>query len=220
MKKTLLIGATAALAAFVQPVGAQSFDTSPANHGNWLICVRLLTTAGPCTDFGPVQDAGQAGGWAQVDWITGLGGPSYGTAGNGENARWEYTFRTTLHASETGPGNIWVPAFYLDNYFVNFAFNGSPVAPGDVNWYSGGPYAGVPLPATDVNWMSQFGFDILRLPFVEGPNTFDVVISGNGQTDAMALSGTYTVPEPTTVGLVAFGLAGVGLVARRRSRSA
>jgi len=156
------------------------------------------------------------GGWASVplgiNGVRYIGAVPSGSVGNsrGEDASYEYTFRTTfsIAAEDLMGAQLELEPLRIDNYWVGFVLNGGALQPGAVSPTPLGPNGG--------NWTTPFSL-IINSGLQAGVNTLDLVISGNGQTDGILLDGRVNVvPEPSTYVLMATGLLGLGGIVRRR----
>jgi hypothetical protein len=207
---------------------AQTFNLFPTDGGaNWQVkCTVIAVDAppvGPCNGVysNAVRVTATPGGWASVP-VAGPAGNAYyiaplasasiwGDNTPNENPHYEYTFKTTFNVDFFDPAyaNVALNVFRLDNYFGGWSLNGSGfsttgITPG-------------PLGANGGNWETPFQLLIPGSGFVNGLNTLEIRIQGNGRTDAILAQGTYTtVPEPGTVFLVSAGLAACAVITRRR----
>jgi hypothetical protein len=124
---------------------------------------------------------------------------------NNELANYTYTFRTGLGlGGYTGPVQVDLDTFLLDNYWVGWSFDG------DV--FSDEGITPEPLGVNQNNWTTDFQLT------AQGTyeDYFYLRITGNGRTDGILATGTVTVPEPGTYALLLAGLLGVAVVGLRR----
>lgn len=224
MKFSRLAATVAAFTLFASPALAQSFNTNTPSA--WTVsCIFIGDGANPnhpaCdgTPKAPVLVSPLAAGWPNASWISPVQSGSLGTAGNGENPRWQMTFSTNLTFSDvlaTDIAEITVSRLLLDNYFISVALNGVAFTP---NWIGNAPLA-----PNGSNWTQAFSFsNSITGGLVEGNNTLAFTITGNGQTDAIAIEGEisrragFQVPEPASMALLLVGALGIGAAQRRRT---
>lgn len=192
----------------------------------WQVSCRALSAsrlaAAPCnsTTASPFAQASvitaAPGGWAAVplgpNGLRYIGALPSGSVGNshGENASYEYTFRTSFFVdpSDLIGAQLELSPIRIDNYWVGFTLNGGALQTGAIT--------PTPLPPNGANWKTPFSM-IINTGLVAGTNTLEIKLSGNGMTDGLLLDGRVNVvPEPSTYALMATGLVGVVGVARRR----
>lgn len=223
-------------------IGAQQINLTPTNSTWQVKCERLNMSApsANCSNtFGAAaQVSANPGGWATDPFNTPQGSAFYisptssGSLWAGapnENPSYKYTFRTTfdLTGYVASTAALTLPTFWFDNYWHGFALNGVFTPFGDIAAANpalfNDPYIDPdPKLPNGGNWQRNHTLTIpVGANFVNGVNTFDLVISGNGRTDGILASGYVTarpVPEPATASLIAVGLAGLTAAARRRRK--
>ncbi len=170
----------------------------------------------------PTADGWATGPISGAYWISNTGTGSLWSSSPDEGEYYEYTFRTYIDLAVGSSNTLAINfnSFHFDNYFVGVRVNGHNTIAG----FEGGNF---PLPAPGENWTKSFVLNTTSNKFVEGQNTLDIVIRGNGRTDGILVAGSYyqmpgastVVPEPSTVVLMTAGLAGLGVAMRRRKRS-
>ncbi len=226
-----IVTAPASLAAQAFAGTGIASNVSGGLDSRWEISCRALNVsqlaAAPCnsTTASPFTQASvitaTPGGWAAVplgpNGVRYIGALPSGSVGNsiGENAAYEYTFRTTffIDAGDLSGAQLELNPLRIDNYWVGFTLNGGALQTGAIT--------PTPLPPNGGNWTTPFSM-IIASGFVAGVNTLEIKLSGNGQTDGLLLDGRVNVvPEPSTYALMATGLVGlVGVARRRRNVSA
>ncbi|MDZ4675688.1 MAG: PEP-CTERM sorting domain-containing protein [Gemmatimonadota bacterium] len=212
---------------------AQTYNLFPTDAGGqWQVkCTVIPTDApptGPCNGnyFDVMRVTASPGGWSSVP-VAGPAGNAYyvspyasatvwSNAPN-ENPHYEYTFKTTFSVFAGVLQAINLNVFRLDNYFVGWSLNGGT--------FSALGMSPGPLGPNGNNWTTPFQLAMPGSGFVNGTNTLEIRIQGNGRTDAILAQGTYTVtpplttttaPEPAAMVLMATGLLGLMLVQRAR----
>lgn len=225
MKMLSLAAALAAVTLSALPAHAQVDITTSVGNGWQVRCTAINGATPTALCDGATFNTAVAVTPGAPDWPAGpwLGATASGSLGqqNGENPRWEMTFRkyvTFAGVQATDIALVTVDRMLLDNYFVGASLNGVAFTPA---W--SGP-AGAPLPPNGSNWTKEFAFtNSIAGGLVEGSNVLEFTITGNGQTDMLSIQGSLgrlqasTVPEPASMGLLLLGALTIGARARRRS---
>ena len=189
------------------PGKAQTINLSPTdNSTQWK--VACTTTApglvddgqpvGPCngTFTNALRVSPDAGGWigtplGSSHWISKYSSGSIWSGAPNENPHYQYTFRTYIDLATINSNTLAISlsAFHFDNYWIGWSVNGStlsamgitppPMAPNGMNWQT--PFT---LNAISSNWNA-----------LSSDNYLDIVVSGNGRTDAMLAVGSLTVMD-------------------------
>jgi hypothetical protein len=224
----ILIAANAAGAQTVPLPATDNMIWSVACTTTGSIIVDDGQPTGPCngTFTSAVRLTPDQGGW--IAWPVGYSfwisktatGTLWPDAPNG-NPHYLYTFRTYLDMTSINSNtmSISLSAFYFENYWVGWSVNGSALSA-----------LGVTPPQNVGNWQTPFTLNVTSGDFNANStnNYFDIVIAGNGVSDAMLAVGSMSVvapsivtttPEPASIAMVASGLGLIGLILRRRRKA-
>jgi hypothetical protein len=141
---------------------------------------------------------------ASYQWIGANGSATLSPAGGSGEPNYFYTFRNLFDLSAADAASFsLVFRCARDNSLVSYMLNG--VVRGE-----------------DCGTGFRFGASqVLAGGFVEGENTLDFIVTGDGTTDGLLVSidQVSVTPEPASMGLMAIGLVGLFGVARRKNRS-
>lgn len=226
------VGASAA-AAQLPTLAATGSQVVDGRDLNWDVkCSVIVGSSAPtpsmdgsttCNDtyFAAYAVTSLAGGWGPVapntNWISVRPNATLGRNSDwDENALYRYTFRTTFDvAPSVNPQTLRLDLdrLRIDNYWLGYRLNGGALVASGVS--------PTPLPPNGANWATPFAVRGLHKgsgAIVQGENTLELIVTGNGRTDGILATGTLTstVPEPGTYALLGTGLAGLLLVSHRR----
>lgn len=201
--------ATAAAVARADPV----FFGSASSSGHWFVSTTVSPNEGVFSNFGanPFTPAVNLDHPLRLDWIADVASGSHGGVGN-----WTYfVFRQTfdLTGYDTTTANLTI-RWAADDSGEIFADRGSWIPAFTLN---GGSFVNYPG-STPANRIPTYSYSVpqsITSGFVDGLNTIDFYVQGNGQTDGFALevlSFTASVPSPGAAALLALG----GLIRTRR----
>lgn len=205
-------------------LGAQAFSPTGVNvlggiDQSWTVTCSTIGSLGqpacPTTSAtGASKVTASPAGWLPVPSTDGAFYISASPSGTlwsgapGEDPAYQYVFKTTFDVANASTSMIGFNVFGFDNYLVSGTINGNPftVTP-------------TPLGPNGGNWMTPFTLTG-GTGLTNTGNQLELVITGNGRTDGMMVSGytQSTVPEPSSMALLGTGLMGlIPLVRRKRS---